>query len=221
MKTNEELQTAVQDAIKWGPLLHAAEIGVTAKNGIVFLTGTVDNYAKKTEAKNAVKKVSGVKVLVDNIEVKFSNSWSKTDAEIAREVLNAIKANWYLPKNKVKVKIENGWVTLEGELPLNFQRKAVKNLIVCLLGVKGVTNNIIVKSDSQNQIEQNDIKNALRKSSIFDCNIRVWVYGATVTLTGTVNFWHQKDEASRIAGNTPGIWNIKNELTIGSESLFD
>ena len=94
MKTNAELQTDVQNAIKWEPLLNAAEIGVTAKEGVVSLTGIVDSYAKKIEAENAAKKVIGVKALVENIEVKFLSSCSKTDAEVADEVLTVLKSNW-------------------------------------------------------------------------------------------------------------------------------
>jgi len=78
MKTNSELQTDVQNAIKWEPLLNAAEIGVTAKDGVVSLTGVVDSYAKKLEAENAAKKVIGVKAVVEKIEVKFPNSLIKT-----------------------------------------------------------------------------------------------------------------------------------------------
>src|SRR5690606_18772292 len=110
---------AVQKAIAWEPLLHAAEIGVAVKDGVVSLTGTVDSYAKKTEAENAAKRVIGVKALVENIDVKFSNSLSKTDIEIANEILNALDS--YIPNDKVKVKVEKGWVTLEGELAWDYQ----------------------------------------------------------------------------------------------------
>ena len=83
MKTNEELQKDVQNAIKWEPLLNAAEIGVTAKDGVVSLTGVVDSYSKKLEAENAAKNVAGVKAVVEKIEVKFSNAWNKSNVDIA------------------------------------------------------------------------------------------------------------------------------------------
>jgi osmotically-inducible protein OsmY len=146
MKTNQELQTDVQNAIKWEPLLNAEEIGVTAKDGVVSLTGVVDSYLKKLEAENAAKKVIGVKALVEKIEVKFPSAWSKSNVEIANEVLTALKLNWSVPKDKVTVKVEDGWVTLEGELPWNYQKKAAKSAIIYLAGVKGVTNNIKIKS---------------------------------------------------------------------------
>jgi osmotically-inducible protein OsmY len=215
MKNNQELQTDVQNAIKWEPLLHAAEIGVTAKDGVVTLTGIVDSYAKKVEAETATKKVIGVKALVENIEVKFPNSWSKSDAEVANEVLGALKSNWSVPKDKVTVMVENGWVTLEGELPWNYQKEAAKNAINFLSGVKGVTNNIKIKSESHDSIEKKDVENAIARSwSVDDSDIKVEVSGSTVTLTGTVDSWYQKEEASRIAWNTPGIWHVKNELEV-------
>jgi osmotically-inducible protein OsmY len=221
MKTNQELQTDVQNAIKWEPLLNAAEIGVTAKDGVVSLTGVVDSYAKKLEAENATKKVIGVKALVEKIEVKFPSSWSKTDVEIANEVLVALKANWSVPNDKVTVKVEDGWVTLGGELYWNYQKNAAKNAINYLSGVKGVSNNIKIKSESHDAIEQKDVEDAIARSwSIDDFDINVAVSGTTVTLTGTVNSWYQKDEAGRIAWNTPGIWHVKNELAVDYEYAF-
>lgn len=215
MKNNAELQADVQNAIKWEPLLNAAEVGVTAKDGVVTLTGELDSYAKKIEAENAAKKVIGVKVLIEKMEVKFANSWSKTDAEIAKEVLLAFKSNSSIPNDKVTVTVENGWLTLTGELPWNYQREAAKTALHYLDGVKGLTNNITIKSDSQDSIEQADVKKAIGRSwSVDDTDIEVHVTGKTVTLTGTVTSWYQKEEAGRIAWNTPGIWNVNNELTV-------
>jgi len=221
MKNNSELQTDVQNAIKWEPLLNAAEIGVTAKDGVVSLTGVVDSYAKKMEAEDAAKKVIGVKALVEKIEVKFPSSWTKTNAEIANEVLSALKSNWSVPQDKVTIKVEDGWVTLDGELPWNYQKEAAKNVVKYLTGVKGVTNNIKIKSEIHDKIEQIDVENAIERSwSIDDNDINVKVSGTTVTLTGTVDSWYQKEEAGRIAWNTPGIWHVQNDLTVDYYHVF-
>jgi osmotically-inducible protein OsmY len=215
MKTNEVLQLDVQNAIKWEPLLHAAEIGVTAKDGIVTLTGAVDSYAKKIEAEEAAKRVIGVKALVEKIEVKFPDAWKKTNAEIAKEVLDALKASYSVPNDKVTVIVENGWVTLDGELSWNYQKEAAKHAVNYLTGVKGVTNNITIKADIHDAIEKKDVENAIARSwSIDDLDISVAVSGTTVTLSGTVSSWYQKEEAGRIAWNTPGIWHVKNELLV-------
>ena len=221
MKNNSELQRDVQNAIKWEPLLNAAEIGVTAKDGVISLTGVVDSYAKKLEAERAAKKVIGVKALVEGIEVKFSNLFAKTNLEIANEVLMALKSNWSVPNDKVNVKVEDGWVTLEGELAWNYQKEAAKNAINYLTGVTGVSNNIKVRSESHDVIEQEDVENAIARSWSVDANdIRVKVSGTTVTLSGIVTTWYQKDEAERIAWNTPGIWHVKNELAVDYDHVF-
>jgi osmotically-inducible protein OsmY len=221
MKNNSELQTDVQNAIKWEPLLNAAEIGVTAKDGVVSLTGVVDSYVKKLEAEDAAKKVIGVKAVVEKIEVKFPNSWTKTNAEIANEVLSALKSNWSVPNDKVTVKVEDGWVTLEGELSWNYQKEAAKSAVSYLTGVKGVTNNIKIKSEVHNVIEQKAVENAIGRSwSVDDHDIKVKVSGTTVILTGTVDSWYQKEEAGRIAWKTPGIWDVKNELAVDYYHIY-
>ena len=216
MKTNADLQKDVQDAIKWEPLLNAAEIGVTAKDGVITLTGVVDSYSKKIEAEDAAKNVAGVKAVVEKIEIKFSSSWGKKDDnEIASEVLSAFKWNWQVPNNKVKVKVEDGWVTLSGELEWNTQKEAAKDAVKNLLGVKGVSNTITIKSETQDQIEKRDIESALNRSwATMDKDIMVKVTDHNVKLSGTVNSWYQKDEAARIAWNAPGVWSVDNELIV-------
>lgn len=220
MKNNAELQADVQNAIKWEPLLHAAEIGVTAKDGVVSLTGIVDSYGKKIEAENAAKKVIGVKALVENIEVKFPSAFTKSDSEIANEVLTALTSNMSVPNEKVKVKVEKGWVTLDGELPWNFQREAAKDAVPFLTGVRGVSNNIKIKSETHDAIEKKDVEDAIGRSSVDDSNIKVNVSGSTVTLSGTVGSWYEKEEAARIAWKTPGIWHVKNDLAVDYYYVF-
>jgi osmotically-inducible protein OsmY len=224
MKNNSELQKDVQDAISWEPLLNAAEIGVTVSDGIVTLTGTVDSYLKKQEAEDAAKNVSGVKAVVEKLEIKFTNSSAKKDDnDIANEVIHAYTLNSQVPHDKVKVKVEQGWVTLEGELQWNYQREAAKDAIKNLLGVIGVSNNITIKTETQEMIEKEDIENALKRNwSIDNKDINVKVSGHRVTLTGTVNSWYQKDEAARIAWNAPGVWFLDNDLLVEYDySLVD
>lgn len=102
-KTNEELQKDVQYANKWEPLLNAAEIGVTAKDGVVSLTDVVDSYSKKLEAENAAKSVAGVKAVVEKIEVIFTSSWNKSDLDIANEVVTALKSIWVVPNVEIRL----------------------------------------------------------------------------------------------------------------------
>lgn len=217
MKTNAELQKDVQDAIQWEPLLHSAEIGVIAKNGIVTLTGTVDSYAKKLQTEHATKNVSGVKILVEDIKVKLPDPRSKTDVEIAGEIIAAFNANSFIPQEKITVKVENGWVDLDGEVSWDYLRDITENAIKYLPGVKGICNNIIINPEIKDNIDKQDIENALERSSIDSSEINVSVSGTTVTLTGNVHTWHQKEEAGRIIWKTPGIQDVKNELTVDYE----
>lgn len=222
MKSNEQLQSDVQDAIKWEPLLAAAQIGVTAEDGIVTLTGTVDSYAKKLEAEEAAKNVGGVKAVVEKIEIKFfSLLANRDDNEIASEIVNAFKWNWEIPDGRVKVKVEDGWVTLEGEVPWNFQREATQKVVRNLFGVKGVTNSIGIKSDTHDAVEQKEIENALdRNWSIDAASIDVRVSGKNVTLKGVVASGYQKAEAERIAWKAPGVWHVENDLVVEYDHAF-
>ncbi|WP_029268451.1 BON domain-containing protein [Flavobacterium sp. KJJ] len=221
MKTNEELQKDVQDAIKWEPLLHAAEIGVIVKDGIVTLTGIVDNYYKKTEAENAAKKVGGVKAVVEKIEIQDAHHFIKNDSDIASDLVKSFSENLFLPHNNLTVKVEDGWVTLEGQLGWNYQKEMARKSATELRGVKGVINNISVQSESNSAVEKKHVENALaRHWAINAKDITVSVSGNTVTLSGDVTSLYQKEEAARITWNTPGVAFVKNELIVDYNYSF-
>ncbi|OXG07014.1 osmotically-inducible protein OsmY [Flavobacterium araucananum] len=215
MKTNEELQQKVIEAINWEPLLSAAEIGVTAFDGIVTLTGCVNSYAKKEEAERAAKNVSGVKVVVEKIEVVLNNKTQKSDNEIAAEIINAFKWHWDIPHDRVQVKVEKGWVTLTGSLEWNYQKEEAKKAVSVLIGVKGIINNIMIISLSKDRINKKDIEDAIERNKIIgNTKIKVEVLDNSVTLKGNVESWFQKNEASRLAWKAPGVLEVKNNLHV-------
>ncbi|MDH5826946.1 BON domain-containing protein [Sphingobacterium faecium] len=139
---------------------------------------------------------------------------------MADEVLVALKRNWSIPSEKISVKVEDGWVTLDGELTWNYQKEAAQHAVHYLVGVNGVDNNIRIKSGRNDAIEKKDIEHALKRSTIDDSNIKVSVSDNVVTLSGTVDSWYQKGEACRITWNTPGVSHVKNDLDIDYEIDF-
>lgn len=215
MKNDAVIQVNVQAAIKWEPLLNAAEIEVEVKEAVVTLSGTVDSYTKKSQAEQVAKNVKAVKAVVQEIEIRLPHSEKITDTEIAEEVLRALQWSSQVPDNKVTIQVEDGWVALEGELHWNYQREAAKDALQHLKGVKGVANNIRVRSQSHETIEKLDIESALRRNwSINDDDIDVEVTGTKVTLTGTVKSWYQRNEAEKISWNAPGVWEVANNLVV-------
>lgn len=215
MKSNEELQKNVIAAINWEPLLQAAEIGVMVSDGMVTLTGSVNTYAKKAEAEQAAKNVTGVKTVVENIEVFCSVKDTRTDAEIMTAIENAFKWHWDIPTERLTVLVENGWVFLSGELEWNYQKEAAKSSVSNLIGIKGITNNIMVNNSSKDLIEMKDIEIAIeRNGDINSKDIDINVFDNVVTLKGHVDSWYQKSEAGRIAWNAPGVKQVQNDLYV-------
>ena len=215
MKTDEILQKEVQEALNWEPQLHASEIGVIANNGIITLTGTVDNYYKKMEAENATKKVKGVKAIVERIEIKPDGSRNINDNYIAEKIVTLFKSDFSIPDENIKVKVEKGWVTLEGNVNWNYQKEAAKNAIIKLMGVRGVTNNIKTRSDRNDEVRKNTIEKAIHNNAALqNDHIEVTVKNNDVTLSGVVNSFFEKEEAERIAWNTPGVWSVSNEIGV-------
>lgn len=217
MKTDEILQKDVQDSLNWEPQLKSTDIGVTARDGIVTLTGTVDNYYKKAEAEKAAKKVSGVKALIEKIIIKPNGEKGINDTYIAEKILALFKSSFSIPDEKILVSVEKGWVTLEGNVNWNYQKEAAKNIVAGLNGVCGITNNITTKSDRKDAVKKKAIENAINNNAALqEDNIQVKVKDSDVTLSGLVKTFFEKEEAERIAWNAPGIWSVTNEIGVDS-----
>jgi osmotically-inducible protein OsmY len=216
MKNKDEiLRNEAIEALKWEPLLDSNKIDVSVLDGIVTLNGTVDTYAQKKGAEEAIRNVAAMKGVVNDLEVELFFSAVKNDKEIASLVTAALKENWAVPDHKIKVMVKDGWVTLEGILHWNFQRKAAENAIRYLNGVRGVIDNLKIEAEIKNELRKELIEKALKRSWILDVNnIRVRVDGKTIFLGGIVSSFLQKEEAEKIAWNTPGVWLVDNEIIV-------
>lgn len=212
---DEILRKEAIEALKWEPLLDSNGIKVSVLDGIVALDGTVDTYAQKKAAEEAIRNISAVKGVVNDVKVELFFSAVKNDKEIASLVNSALKENWAVPDHKIRVAVKDGWVTLEGILHWNFQRKAAENAIRYLNGVRGVIDNIKIEAEIKNELRQELIEKALKRSWILDANnIKVRVDGKTIFLSGIVSSLFQKEEAEKIAWNTPGVWFVDNEIIV-------
>ncbi len=218
MKTDIEIQKDVLDELKWEPYLSATEIGVAVKNGIVTLSGTVNSYLKKTRAEKAAKRVSGVKAVAEDIEVKYADSLLKNDTEIAETILNALKWHSAINEEKIKVKVEDGVVTLDGEVDWEFQRNSAVMQIENLIGVKRIVNNITIKSGIVPKELKQKVNSAFHRSATIDSEkINIEVAGSKVTLTGKVRSWAEKNDAENAVWAAQGVNKVENNLEIDME----
>jgi osmotically-inducible protein OsmY len=213
-----KLQHDVQEELEWEPSVDAAHIGVAATQpGVVTLTGTVATYAEKTTADRAAKRVAGVRAVANDIEVRPLGSMKRTDTDLAQAVLRALEWDIAVPDEKIKVRVDDGWVTLEGEVALQSHRAAAENAVRRLAGVRGVTNQIrlqIMPTVKPAEVKDR-IEAALRRSAEIDARgIQVDAKDSTIILRGRVRTWAERDEAERAAWAAPGVRNVEDQLII-------
>ncbi|WP_117880419.1 BON domain-containing protein [Aureibaculum luteum] len=215
MRTDFSIKEDVLDELEWQPSIDETQIGVTVKDGVVTLSGTVDSYVKKREAEKAAKSVVGVKAVAEDIEVKYGTTSHKSDTEIATAAVSALKWNIAVPENKIDVKVEDGWVYLTGEVKWEFEKKAATKAVENLTSVKYVVNNISLKNNIDVSDIETKIKKAFERSADIDANsISVKTEGHTVKLSGKVHSLKEKDEARNTAYFAPGVWSVDNELEV-------
>lgn len=214
--TDEEIKQQVLDELKWDPEVEPTDVGVEVDDGVVTLTGTVESYPMKYAAEQAAKRVLGVKAVANNIEVKLPGERMRTDTDIAQAAVNALQWNTQVPDERIKVTVRNGWVTLEGNVDWSYQKEAAKRAVENLIGVKGVSNLIEVRSPKVSPIEvKSSIEDALERSAELDARrIRVEAQDGKVILSGTVRSWAARQEAENAAWGTKGVSDVENRLTI-------
>jgi osmotically-inducible protein OsmY len=195
--------------------VHAAQIGVEVKDGVVTLAGEVSSYAEKWNAERTAQRVAGVQALAVELCVKLSGQGLRTDADIARSAENVLSWTSFLPADAVKVLVEGGWVTLLGEVDWQYQRQAAADAVRSLLGVTGVSDQIAVKPQVVAGSVKADIDAALKRRASSDAQtISVGVSGADVTLSGTVHSWTERALATDTAWATPGVRNVMDKMTL-------
>ena len=215
MKTDSQIQKDVMAQLKWEPFLNASEIGVAVKNGIVTLSGQVDSFLKKIAAEDAAKKIAGVKAIAEDIQIGISPANKKTDTEIAEAVVNALKWHTAVQEDKIKIKVENGLVRLEGEVEWEYQKTNATSAVVNLTGVLGVHNLIVVRPKIVSSSIEKRINEAFHRSATIDSSkITADVSGTKITLRGKVRSYTEKEDAENAAWNAPGVTSVTNNLEI-------
>jgi osmotically-inducible protein OsmY len=215
-KTDQEIQRNVLEELNWDARVQPNEIGVSAKDGVVTLTGWVDSYTKKWAAEEAAHRVKGVRAVANDIEVRIPTAAERTDADIALAVSRAIEWDAMVPTDKVKVTVSKGWVTLEGGVEWQFEKEAAERAARRITGVRGVTNLIRVQPSKPSPADiKQRIEAALLRDAETDAQrIQVEVSGSTVTLRGTVRSYAEKQEAARVAWSAPGVKAVENHIQV-------
>ena len=214
-RSEQDIQKDVNEELKWEPSLEDDDIAVGVKDGVVTLAGYTKSYLDKWRAERVASRVKGVKAVVNNIEVQLGAGSSRTDPEIARAIVDALKWNPSVPADRVKAKVEDGWVRLEGDVDWYFQREAAERTGRYTTGVKGVTNLITVKARATPSDVRQKIKAALERGAQFDADrITIEIDGNTAILKGTVRSYAEFKDAERAARNAPGITDVENKLTV-------
>lgn len=214
MKTDKKNQEDVIAELLWEPMLTAAEIGVAVKGGVVTLSGSVNNYMKKRQAELAAKRVRDVKAVAVDITIDLSPEDNSNDTEIGTAIVDAFNWNTMVPDEKVKVKVENGWVTLEGNVEWQYQKDAAYNSVLLLRGIRGISNLISVKPAVNKVLVKDNIKRALERNAAIESDKVVTTTGHTVVLKGKVGSWHERNLVERAAWASPGVVNVKDEMEI-------
>lgn len=215
MKTNSTLQQDVIDELSYEPSLDASNIGVVANNGVITLTGTVTSYPDRYAAEHAAERVAGVKAVADETKVDLPSLHKRNDGDIATAALNAMNWQVLVPSGSIKVRVDAGWVALDGTVEYNFQRTAAENAVQHLTGVIGVNNLITIKTTVHASGIREKIESAFRRAADVEAkHIGLNIIGNKVVLSGNVSSWAERREAEHAAWSAPGVWRVENDLRI-------
>jgi osmotically-inducible protein OsmY len=215
MTIDSEVKRNVEDEIKYDPFVNSTDIALSVKNGVVSLTGYASDYTQKIQAESDAKRVSGVRAVANDIEVRLPSIDARPDPEIARDLVAQLGAELPYSQENIKSVVKAGWVTLDGSLEWNYQRLTAEDTARGLKGVLGVTNRIKVSPRVSPTEIKAKIESALKRRAQLDSNsITVEANGGEVVLRGSVGSWAERDEAERAAWLAPGVTKLENNIAI-------
>ena len=214
--TLTDLDMRVRDHVvrqlEWDPEVDAGGIGVTAKNGVVTLTGDIDTYAGKLAAERAAKRVRGVRGVANDLDVRLK--MGRTDADIAGDAVRALELRPTVPAT-VQVAVHDGHITLTGKVGWLHESRDAEKAVRHVKGMRGVFNHIEVRGGAVARDVRHRIVEALHRNADLDArHVTVDVTGDVARLTGSVTTWQQRETAERAAANAPGIVLVKNDILV-------
>ena len=196
MKTDDQLKTDIQHELDWDPAIHASQVGVAVKEGVVTLSGHLETYAEKFAIEKAVGRVQGVKAMAVETDVKLAPNHRRSDTDIAAAAEAAFQWHAQIPADRIQVRVEKGWVTLRGEVDWDYQRQEAAKAVRALTGVVGLSNTISLKAAVAPNHVAKRIRDALTRHAQREAeDIKVEVKGSVATLRGLVDSWPERSAA--------------------------
>jgi osmotically-inducible protein OsmY len=215
MKTDFELKRDVEAELAWDPQIKSSTVGVAVQDGVVTVTGHLETFAEKHAVAKALRRVSGVKAIAMEIDVRLSADHVRSDTDIAHACEMALRWNTAVPRERVRVTVDRGHVTLQGEVEWEYQRRSVETAIRPLMGVVGISNEIMLRvqpkpADLERRIRDALVRQAEREAKRLEVNVN----GHIVTLRGQVHSWYERDAAQGVAWSAPGVRTVINEIKV-------
>ena len=214
-KSDAKLKEDVIAELAWDPAIHAESIGVIVKEGVVTLTGHIGTYIEKMAVEKAVRHVDGVKAIAMELDVKLSTEHKRSDTEIAQAAIHALRWHTWVPSERIQVEVDQGWVTLTGDVDWQYQLVSAEQSVRNLLGVRGISNRIVLKPQINTKDISQEIAAALSRHAKREAErLQIKVDKGTVTIAGSVDSLADRDAVIGAAYGTRGVSKVVDQLSV-------
>lgn len=215
MRNDHQLQKAVLDHLDCDPSVNSSHIGVSAREGVVTLSGHVSSFGEKRAAEKAAGQVRGVKAIVDQIAIELPGICHTSDEDLAARAFARLASNLSVPIERIHLSVEKGVVTLRGDVDWQYQRQAAEEDLLRLDCVREIVDEITLKPPVQPSRVRDKIQEALARIAPIDADkVGVTAEGSRVTLSGTVNSWHERGLAENAAWSVPGVTEVVDDIAV-------
>ena len=215
MRDDHNLQATVMERLDLDPAINSSHIGVAVQEGVVSLSGHVPSLLERSEAERAAGKVRGVRAIINGISVDLPGQSRTSDETLAQQAYSRLNSNSAIPKGRLHLAINDGVVTVHGDVDWPFQLHDALKDLHRLSGVREVRSDVEIRPPVKAERVQDKIRQAIGQIAPLDAQrIFVAAEGSEVVLTGAVTSWHEKEMAESAAWCVPGVVKVTNNIMV-------
>lgn len=217
----QDLAVAVAAELRCDSRVDAERIRVSAEEAVITLQGVVRTYSQKCHAGRIACEIRGVSGVKNELEVRLAIGSYRTDEGLKGLTIGIIQNHSALSDPLPRVTVCDGWLTIEGVVTMEAQKRAAEDALRDLTGVRGIANHVEVAPPLGNADGAETFRIAIQsRGRLAVQELKVEVAGGTIAIYGEVASCAERDALIELASSRRGISRVEDHVVVQPSATY-